>query len=70
MFAVIAVVWLPFGIYSVIKPLPVAVGLEVVVPFDTNTSIAGTIVAIEGDFVINRYSIIALVKQPVSGSTR
>lgn len=73
LFGFIAVVWLPFAVYRVVKPLPIAVGVEVVIMLGERDSIAGSVVKMEGeqctvrtargDFLVNRYAIVSLVKK-------
>ena len=74
LFGLISVVWLPFGIYRVIKPLQISVGVDVVIMLGERDSIVGTVVKMEGeqctvrttrgDYVVNRYAIVSLVKKP------
>lgn len=74
LFSVIAVIWLPFGVYRVAKPLQLAVGVAVVIPVGESAAESGTIVKMEGDlctvrttrgdYEINRYAIISLVHVP------
>jgi hypothetical protein len=74
LFALIAVIWFPFAVYRVAKPLPISVGVDVVIMLGENEAIAGNVVKMEGDqctvrtvrgdYVVNRYAIVSLVKKP------
>lgn len=76
LFLIISVIWLPFGVYRVIKPLPIAVGVDVVIMLGENAAIAGTVVKMEGEqctvrtvqgeYTVNRYAIVSLAKKPVA----
>ncbi len=72
MFLVVGVIWFGASMYRVIKPLPIAVGVEVVIMVGEQPE-GGTVTAMEGDlctvatasgaYHIDRYAIVSLMKR-------
>jgi hypothetical protein len=54
LFTVIGVLWLPFGIYRVMRPLPVAVGTVVAFTDHDKNMVSGTIVSVNGGACVVR----------------
>lgn len=72
MFLVVGVIWFGASMYRVIKPLPIAVGVEVVIMLGDQPE-SGTVTKMEGDlctvttargaYLVDRYAIVSLMKK-------